>query len=155
MSDWSFGPPISVGPRGGAAVNWRIASTAGVFAPLPGALLMALVEGQAAAAVTNLISLTFPMTLITAGIFLLGRERGLIGWLSFLVAGAVAAAVMYFVLRGAPPPPDLEALNRQLPLEPVGAAGAVGRFLIPGLLTGGTFWLVVRLAFPAVYETRG
>jgi hypothetical protein len=31
----------------------------------------------------------------------------------------------------------------------------VGRFLVPGLLTGATFWLVVRLAYPAVYQPAG
>ena len=152
MTDWEPGPPVSVGPAGGAAVDWRIASTAGVFAPLPGALVMVLAEGEAAAAVTNLISLTFPMTLIVAGLFLLGREHGLIGWASFLAAGAVAAVVMYFVLRGAAPPASLEVLRSGQPLERVGAAGAVGRFLVPGLLTGATFWLAVRLSYPAVYR---
>ena len=151
MSDWEAGPPVSVGPERGATVDWRIVSTAGVFAPLPGAVAMALAEGQAAAIVTNLISLTFPMTLIVAGIFLLGREHGLIGWLSFLAAGAAAAAVMYFVLRGAAPPPSLEALQSDQ-LERVGAGGAVGRFLVPGLLTGATFWTVLRLTYPAVYR---
>ena len=155
MSAWPPGPAISVGPERGAAVDWRIASTAGVFAPLPGAVLAALVDGTTESVVTNLISLTFPMTLIVAGLFLLGRERGLIGWLCFLAAGAVAAGVMYYVLRGAVPPPDFEALKSGQPLERADHAAAIGRFLVPGLLTGATFWLVLRLSYPRVYGASG
>ena len=155
MSVWPPGPAVSVGPEGGAAVDWRIASTAGVFTPLPGAILAALVEGTSEAAVTNLISLTFPMTLIVAGLFLLGREQGLIGWLTFLLAGTISAAVMYWVLRGTAPPATLEVLKSEEPLEQPGEAGTLGRFLVPGLLTGGTFWLVLRLAYPRVFVRQG
>ena len=151
VSPWPPGPAVTVGPERGAAVDWRVASTAGVFAPLPGAILMALADGSAEAVITNLISLTFPMTLIVAGLFLLGREQGLIGWATFLLAGVVATGVMYYVLRGAAPPPDFETLKSGQPLARAEGAAAVGRFLLPGLLTGATFWLVVRLAYPQVY----
>ena len=151
MNAWPPGPAVTVPPARAAAVDWRIASTAGVFAPLPGAGLAALAEGTAEAAVTNLISLTFPMTLIVAGLFLLGRERGLIGWLSFLASGAASAAVMYYVLRGALPPATLEALQAEVPREQPDPAGTIARFAMPGLLTGATFWLVIRLTYPQVY----
>lgn len=149
---WPPGPAIAVDPRRAAAVDWRIASTAGIFAPLPGAALAAFAEGTTEAAVTNLISLTFPMTLIVAGLFLLGRERGLIGWLTFLVAGAVSALVMYHVLRGTIPPATLDTLRAEVPRDQPDPAGTIARFTLPGLLTGATFWFVVRLSYPAVYS---
>lgn len=126
-------------------------SNAGVFAPLPAAIVMAVINSEPQSAITTLIALSFPMTLIIGFLFLMAREQGYLGWGAAIVAGVVAGAVMMYILRFAPPPPSVDALQNQVPSEPLGPAGLLLQFIIPGILTSLTFWLVVRLQFPHAF----
>lgn len=127
------------------------APLASVFAPLPAAIGMALVTMQPQSAITTLVMLSFPMTLLLGLQFVLVRPMGLLGWGSAVVGGVIAAGVMMNLLSMQPPPPDLAAIRSDTPIEPVGPVGAFLRFIIPGVVTGLTFWLVVRLQSPRAY----
>lgn len=128
------------------------APIASVFAPLPAAIGMAIITMQPQSAITMLVMLSFPMTLILGLQFMLVRPMGLLGWGSAVVGGVIAASVMMNLLSMQPPPPDLAAIRSDTPIEPVGPVGALLHFIIPGIVTALTFWLVVRLQSPRAYS---
>ncbi len=127
------------------------APIASVFAPLPAAIGMALITMQPQSAITMLVMLSFPMTLLLGLQFMLVRPMGLIGWGSAVVGGVIAASVMMNLLSMQPPPPDLAAIRSDTPIEPVGPVGAFLHFIVPGVVTALTFWLIVRWQCPSAY----
>lgn len=149
------GPALSIGKDRAGLVHRFAASNAGVFAPLPAAVAMGIINAEPQSAVTTLIALSFPMTLVIGFLFLLAREHGYIGWGAAVVGGVLAGAVMMYILRFAPPPPSLDALQNQIPSEPLDAIGLFLHFILPGIATSLTFWLVVRLQYPRAFVSEG
>lgn len=127
------------------------APIASVLAPLPAALGMALVNMELQSAITTLVMLSFPMTLILGLQFVLVRPMGLLGWGSAVVGGVIAASVMMNLLSMQPPPPDLATIRADTTIEPVGPVGAFFHFIVPGVVTALAFWLVVRLQCPRAF----
>lgn len=138
-------------------INQVAAPIASVFAPLPAAIGMALINTEPQSAITTLVMLSFPMTLILGLQFMLVRPMGLLGWGSAVVGGVIAASVMMNLLSMQPPPPDLAAIQGDASIEPVGPVGALFHFILPGVVTALTFWLVVRWQSPRAYidDDRG
>jgi hypothetical protein len=127
------------------------APIASVVAPLPAAIGTAVINMEPQSAITMLVMLSFPITLIVGLQYMLVRPMGLLGWGSAVVGGAIAAGVMMNLLSMQPPPPDLAAVRSDESGGPVGPVGAFFHFIIPGIVTALSFWLIVRLQCPRAY----
>lgn len=147
----NLGPPWRLDSERLAMVHQLAAPVASVLAPLPAAIGMALVNLEPQGAITTLVMLSFPMTLLVGLQFMLARSMGMIGWASAVVAGVVAAIVMMIVLDMQPPPPSVDALRGDAAPGPVGPAGALFRFIAPGVVTSLAFWLVIRVQCPRAF----
>ncbi|MEX1080541.1 MAG: hypothetical protein WD382_10495 [Halofilum sp. (in: g-proteobacteria)] len=124
---------------------------ASVAAPLPAALVMALINLEPQTVLTTLAMLSFPMTLLTGVLYMIGRSVGLVGWGCALIAGILAGLFMMNIHGMQPPPPSVEAIRADVAMEPVGPFGAVLQFILPGMITSATFWLALRLQSPRVF----
>lgn len=140
-----LGPPWRLSRERMALVHQLAPSVASVIAPLPMAVVMAVINAEPQSVITTLVMLSFPMTLMVGLLFFLARGFGLIGWASAIVAGLIAGSLMMNFLGMVPPPESLDALRADGNPQPVGVPGAVGSFLLPGLVTALSFWSVIRI----------
>ncbi len=149
----NLGPPWRLGRERMTHVHQLAPPVASVFAPLPMALIMAVVNAEPQSAITTLVTLSFPMTLIIGLLFFLVRGVGLIGWASAIVGGLIAAGVMMNLLNMVPPPDSIDALRAEGERSPVDATGALSHFFIPGAVTALSFWAIIRLQCHRAFAT--
>lgn len=147
----NLGPAWRLGREQVAYIHQLAPPVASVLAPLPMALIMALINAEPQSAITTLVMLSFPMTLLVSVQFFIARGARLVGWASAATAGAIAGIVMMNVLGMVPPPESLEAMRADEGGGAVGPAGGLGYFIVPGIITALAFWLALRLQCPRAF----